>query len=103
MENMEEAGNPPLFLGALKPSALFVKQNLTKEIDYEYFKPYLTWAAKGRMDGPENTWQTEDVHYFYKYHPSAFNQIITMEAEEPNENFITLLPSVYVKAEYTKE
>ena len=41
-------------LGSNKPPALFEWYLYEKEISYIYFKPYLTWAAKGRMDGPEN-------------------------------------------------
>ena len=70
---------------------------------YDYFKPYLTWAAYGRMDGPENHREVEDTHIFYRYHPPAFTRILTKDIEAPELYYIELPPSVYGKTEYRKE
>ena len=40
---------------------------------------------------------------YYRYHPSAFSRILTKDIESDDEVFLTLPPSVYVKAEYRKE
>jgi len=90
-------------LGSNKAKAFFEWYINEKEVEYIYFKPYLTWAAKGRMDGPETKRVVEETEIYYKYHPSAFTRVLTKDIELDDEMFLTLPPSVYVKAEYRKE
>ncbi len=90
-------------LGTRKPKPVFEQLEYSKEVSYMYFKPYLTWAAKGRVDGPEDKRMIEENHQFYRYHPPAFSKILTKDLEDPEEYFLILPPSVYGKAEYRKE
>ncbi len=61
-----------------RPKAVFQRLPYFKEANLVYFKPYLTWAFKARVEGPEYTFNFEETHQVYRERPRAHLTIIEM-------------------------
>jgi hypothetical protein len=46
-------------------------------VNYEFFKPYLTWAIFEKLNDKEVSREIQESYVYFKIQPASFQRIIT--------------------------
>ncbi len=101
LDSYDEQGSDKR-LGTLKPPAFFESIDREVNVDYEFFKPYLTWAVFEVLNH-EMPREIEESYVYFKIRPPSYQRVIMKFKELPEEYYLSIPSSVYAKAEHTRE